>query len=207
MIRFDTARSGDANQATGPLFDALRHLDVSVLALDHLSFDVAKSPIENWRPMGSVRAVNRPRQTYATEARDIPGAGPGAYVIRLRCNFTNYGIEGDLIQFTVQYDGPSYRPETIRFGERSEADPQEIFQYDRALVAIVTTEQQGKQPSPTSVAKEMGVDPANARKYISLLRDKDYITPTGEELASNTQGRKYLQTKFGDKLPASSTAR
>lgn len=80
---------------TGPYYDTLRHAGVPTLGLDHVPGEVAEMGIRKMRPLGSVRSINRPRQTWAMKAGQATKNGDGNIVpVTYRLNYVNGGSPG-----------------------------------------------------------------------------------------------------------------
>ena len=173
----DTARGGDPNRSTGLLYDTLRHIGISALAVDHVTYALGDKSMASWKPAYSMKGVNRPRQTWTVQSKL---RASGLYLVEFRNNFTNHGTPGLRFGCSMKFEMDGERLRSIRIGRPEEASRPILHQYDRALAAIVTLQEQGLDLSPTAVAELMGVKRANASKHIKTLREKKYVTPKTE---------------------------
>lgn len=190
----DTARGPDAPSQTGVYFDTVRHLPGSSLSVDHVTKEIAARPMATWEPYGSVKAINRPRQTWAQKAdRD----GDNSVAVRMRLNFTNREGLGTEIGYGMKFEMRSKGVfDTIVFGGANEVEPELPTKSELVLLAIQKVEATGSKISYKDIERLTDLSNSEVSNGVLTLRRQGRVTEPPAPLGVTGQGTEYIKQRW-----------
>jgi hypothetical protein len=196
----DTARGADALNLSGEYFDVLRYIGISSLSIDHVPVDLADQPMSKFRSYGSVRAINRPRQTWAIKASPLKG---GVVPIKLRLNYVNRGQVGLMMGYDLRFEMRGDPKRGQRFHEIHFSDPTVIKEEpptNEEMVLIALHRLDGATADVSTLISMTGLAENQVSKAKSGCRGKKklWVTPKDKPLALETAGRNRLSERWPD---------
>lgn len=154
------ARGGapESAEETIRLFQAIRTLNIPVLAIDHVAKASFKEKSGDRTAFGSVYTTNAARMTWSMTARRDTNSG--TLVLTLRCTKVNNGTRPDDRHLHIDFT-----PNSIDIREWSDRPTRPQTQTDIIREAIEMSD--GRQANYTQIAELTGIDRAAIRSVIS----------------------------------------